>query len=351
MDGAQGQREASLGGPELIGRFRRQANLMHKRKFYSEAQDAILDVVTKEYDSTVKGFSREGIAPGNEIEDIEIFRMPVDSVYVPPNLSRPVSEHVIGLFPSRKIECFIGDMKWILRVRASITACALKRPSGLPKLWWTFEGIPADPDPLNRPSEDQAADFISATNEMAERAIPKLCASYRDALFNEKEGYGRAFDLLRHRICINMSDNNGELFAELLDAMNIRGASFSEVSHSESYGANARVAAEEFKAFVKDVTGAPAPFDDTTVKIHAEIAGLKALIYQYEHEDPKRHEIILAGLSRSSGARGGYAAVSNEQKRVENGEGYVRSTSAARPISAMLASREAILLDDKLSAG
>jgi hypothetical protein len=246
--------------------------------------------------------------------------------------------------------CTIEGMKWILRTRASITACALERSQGYPKLWWTLEGIPASDDPQTRPTEQQAARFVEVANLMAREAMPGLHLAYRDALREIQIAAQADIDLLPQRIRISLSDNDGRPFAKVLDE--IPRTTFSRLAVSEEPElAEVRAGIAEFATFVDKVKhtlklNGPG-LDDRTVSVNSDLQSIKGLIYKHDYTDEQ--QILLAGLARAASTRGGYHALSPEQKRIELGEGYLRTFSAARPLSAMLASREALLLDSKLS--
>ncbi len=200
---------------------------------------------------------------------------------------------------------------------------------------------------MRRPTERQASDFIVVTSNMAREAIPKLYAAYRDALSDVIDSKRDDLELRSERIHISLTDNEDRPLAEVIDAMTIERVPFSSIVGSEDKTRElAREGADEFVAFVNHVAG-PIPMNDKTVSVFSEVPALKGLIC--EHKTDADAKIILAGLARSSSMRGGAAAVSLEQKCVEKREGYLRAASAARPLSAMLASREAILLDDRLT--
>ena len=338
--------ECLLSGDELIAKFRRQAELIVESKAYHRAEHAVVKIAQR-HDMDAR-CSAKGIGPGEEIEPIEIFPMPLDSIFVPETVT-DVSDHLVCLLPSKKIDCTIGGVLWILRIRASMTGCVLERKRGLSKLWWTFEGIPANRNPARRPTEKEAAEFVSVSDEMARAAMEHLYDAFRQAL-STVQGNVPEMSLLPDRISISLSDNDDRPVADLLDAMYFQGSSLAEIARSDKPALNlAREASLEFKKFVGDVTGHDnLKLDDRKIYVNDKIAGVRGLIWQYD--DPEQRRQFVAGVARRSGVRAGYDLLSPELQSEQKTEGFLRASSAARPLSAMLASHHAILFEQSYRA-
>ncbi|MFI5023232.1 MAG: hypothetical protein ACHQRJ_16500 [Alphaproteobacteria bacterium] len=330
----------------LIAKFRKQMSIMAGEKL--ENMYATVVAAAKDNSDRIENAPAAALSD-NEEKEIEVFVMPKDSPNAPKNLSHPPSEHIVGLFPSRMFTLDTGGLKWLLRVRPSVTACALERPDGLSKLWWSFEGIAADPQRDRRPSESEAVAFLAATSAMAEVSLLSLRDTYRYGLEGVTGGSKAALDLLPQRIKINLADNNGSPFAALIDAMNLRGASFSEAKDASKFDKEVVGGAEEVSQFVHHVTDRRAP--DESIALNTDLPRMKAVIYKFQDEKASsdEKEIVLAGLARSAGMRAGYEA-RGEFRRIEYEPRNLRTMSAARPLSARLAMKHALVLDSELSS-
>lgn len=321
----------------VVADFRRQMNVMGDRldAMYQQVIDVAEQLSCKDA-KVVKGTPMSGTLD----QVIDVFVMPADSENVPKNLSREAAEHIVGLFPTKVISVDIAGMEWLVRMRPSVTACVLQRPDGRSKLWWSFEGIPADPLRDHRPSETEAASFLGITNAMAQAGLDSLQQGYRDGFAAVTGVEDASLELLPQRIRINLSDNDGTPFAALVDAMNLDKTSFEQAKTSEDPEVNE--GAGEVSRFVEDVTGAPAP--EGAVSLNSQLPQTKAVICEAQVTKAGVTETLLTGVARSGGMRAGYVP-SPSYREIEYGARNLRSISAARPLSATLAMQRAITLD------
>ncbi len=324
--------------------FREVAESIVTSKHFRCANNAVLRIV-KALDPHAAYRSGGGIElPDRQSGAIEIFSMRDDPLY-PTSMRDDDSDHLVGLLPSNRMECELDGMKWVLRTRASVTACALERNNGLTKLWWTFEGIPADPDPDRRPTEAEVARLLNLTQDMEREAMPRLRDAYRHALLEVLKLDRGSLRLGTERLRVAMTENEERPVAALLDALYFEERTPSEIMKPSNPNlAIAREGMTEFARFVRDVSERRARITNETVSVESEIPGIKGVVCRLEEEDG---DTLLAGFARRAGARAGYRLLPNEQKREEKKEENIRATSAARPLSAMLATREAHALEHR----
>lgn len=244
---------------------------------------------------------------------------------------------MVGLFRSRRVQMTKGEATWDLRIRPSITACALARKGGLTKLWWTFEGVPAcstaDP-PL---SEQDAVDFVAVTNRCANAAIPLLREAYIKSFSTALDLSGDARSEHNERLRVSFADNNGRSFSKLIDALYLEGAPFGEIRRG-GFDAETRKGAKELIEFIQK-TGSERP-KDNAVKLNAgDLPGLAAAYSNFVHEEnedgSKTH--IVTGLASSSRMLPSGFELPDEWRRATFRPEHVRSASAARPLSKQLA--------------
>ncbi len=254
-------------------------------------------------------------------------------------------DHLVGLLPSKKFECEFKDRRWFLRLRASFTACALEGRSGLTKLWLSFEGIAADPnpDPSCRPTDDEASKFIAITDEMERAAMHTLHAAYRDALFAIIKPKDVVFSLRPNRLRVSMADNDRESIAALLDAMYFDRMGPTAIKKAEDD--LPKKGLRELEHLVGAVSENNAKVDDKSLSVTTEMRGVTGVVCQYADRRDARDDTCLVGFARRDGIMAGYEDLSPSMKRKQKEEEYVRSFSGARPLSAMLANTTALDLE------
>ena len=166
-------------GDELVERFRQQIDTLDQR--LAEGNDGVVSYAGK------LGYQAVGLPQCQDRPEngrMDIVGMPPAGVAL--NDDAPVAataeNPLVGLLTSRRTQIDIEGMQWILRSRASVTACALQKGPGRTKLWWSFEGIPATDDPDRRPTETNVSEFVAFTDKLQGAAMPTLQTAYSDAL-------------------------------------------------------------------------------------------------------------------------------------------------------------------------
>jgi len=258
------------------------------------------------------------------------------------------TDRLVGLFRSRRFRLKTERMIWDLRIRPSVTACALKG-RGYTKLWWTFDGVPADAASEHRPSERDSVDFIRATSALAEVALPKLRDAYRDALEGDAaSNAGHKYPELKfvdRNVRVSLADNNGLPFAKLVDAMSLRGADFADVLAGK-YDDDSQKGAQELLQFIEDTSGhipdaravVLTPGDPSSAAIYCTIE------VKDKSADGKITHVV-AGLANSIDLLSSGLADSEDLRSINNRPALLRSLSAARPVSAMLANNSALQIE------
>ncbi|HEX4409024.1 MAG TPA: hypothetical protein VH206_09640 [Xanthobacteraceae bacterium] len=255
---------------------------------------------------------------------------------------------LVGTLPGLKFECTTMGKKprsqrdWIVRARASVTACALQNGKRNTKLWWTFEGVPSNDDPNNRPSAADITAFISLTDRMADAATRPLFGAYRSAIKQDASVDLSDFALRKNKIRIRMSDSNDYQVEALLDAIHYEGVDVSDIREQPERAA-ALQGLEMFEKFVSDVTKLNVHIPDESLRVEAKFDGFKGIFYRIIDDEK---DTIVAGFGQQSGSITGLEyAVAPEKRRLQKQEEHLRAMSASRPISALLADKEASLLE------
>jgi hypothetical protein len=310
-------------GDELAAVFARHLDALVETDEYLEAGKEVLKAVHGELLPTEP----------NSQEDIKI-RFPDVSV---------------GILPWQRVGCEIGGMRWVLRSRASVTGCALQDDERRTKLWWTFEGIPAIPDPDARPNEHHIACFVKAAAKIAEKTMPLLATAYKKALTDFSEG---EFRRTGENIRISVTDSDTEAVAALFDALCLENRGVSDIDSTKAPRLQeAKTGLEELKTFVKDVTGNKEAVTDNTIEVieaNPDFPKVSGILCHPQDEPPQQKTVV--GFARRMGIRNGYRLLPSEQKKIYLSEENIRMTSAARRLSGMLAGREARQFDQALMA-
>lgn len=280
---------------------------------------------------------------------IDIFRIPFDSPRLG-GIRGAAQDHHVGLFESKKYRISKDGLSWILRARPSVTACALERPLGMAKLWWTFEGIPTNI--IERPvKNEEARRFVAVTDMMAAKAMPLLNKAYAEGLKSTNRANDADFGTHKERVSIKFADNDGRPFAALVDAMGLDGLRFDEVAKGLVDGrpelAISRIAqqgASEVAVFLEQVLKAK-PTPVPKLELNDEERGIKAVIGTMSGAGDDQTEILTAGVARTPGMSGLRGVLTRNHDPVERVE-YIRAISGARPLSATLANRCAVTFEN-----
>jgi hypothetical protein len=329
---------------EIENRFERQRDAMldprqDAEAWYQKAKEAISDRVGAPFQPL--NTSREGART--------ILTMPP-----PLELMKHYdhSSHLVGLLPSERLDVKVDGVEWIVRVRASFTACALEITDGWPKIWWTFEGIPKDQNPDNRPSEQSAAKFLCLMQSLQQPALDYLTNAYAAAL-TEVTGLGDhiRFALSPERLSIRFADNNSVEYGALVDALTFRGLNPKDLRKApENIFKVAKAGLADFAGFVNNSNPSKGRINPETAHIETEvkIPGVDAVTAR--HECPKSGSTWIAGVAHRANARTVYDGLKivREQLFAENAANRIRSLSPARQLTSDLAGIEALKLEDRL---
>jgi hypothetical protein len=326
---------------KIIGTFREQAHDLWTRGSYGEAEQRLLDIIAEQTqpDHPVE-FLEGGMARDGSLEPIQVTTMPVD----PDDAPRPapgIQPAIVALFPARRVRFVVDDMPWIVRTRASVTACALQQQDGFAKVWWTFEGVP-DSSPLVRPSEKQATAFLQLTELLADAAIPKLREAFRQSLAALTNGKVAEFDPQKDAIRISMTDTDAQPVGALFDALYFNNCHLSDI-RSDRSNPDALQGLHAFEDFVGTIASVERPIDERKVTTNDSSPGARAILFT----DDVQPLVTVAGFARHAGPSIELGFLSPKQQREEKAEAYLRATSAARPISARIAGEQAAVIEKR----
>lgn len=287
--------------------------------------------------------------PPEQESSRRIFSMPptVDSEFAD---ELDYSSHLVGLLRSKRMLAKIGRTDCILRIRASVTACALEVKSGVPKLWWTFEAIPAVGDPDVHPSEKDVRRFFSLVRPLETEAIDELAAAYFGALgevTNVENMTPEDYDVGLERVRIRFADNDDASVTALINALRFRKLAAKQIEDGEGdISALAQEGMREFSLFVKHTNAKnDPPVDPYRAEVDKKIKTPGILAVSSRQETDK--DIIITGLAQRPGARTAFdhLDMAGQQRFVRFEEDRVRAFSAARRWTARLLADEALRLE------
>jgi hypothetical protein len=269
---------------------------------------------------------------------------------IPTSKANNLQWNLVGTLPTRRFACTATSKKsgrskdWIVHARSSITACALENRRRNTKLWWTFEGVPEDDDPTARPTADDVSAFVAMTDEMADAAIDPLYTAFGAALAKSTSIDLDDFFLRKNRIRVRMSDSNDYDIEALLDAYYYQHRDVSEIRDAPDL-THARKGLLLFEQFVSDVAR-PDVHVDNSLKVEGQFDGFKGIYYRTIVDAKDTKDTIVVGIGHQSGSVSGLErAVAPEKRRLDKQENNLRAMSASRPISAVIADREAADLE------
>jgi hypothetical protein len=249
----------------------------------------------------------------------------------------PFDAYVASL-PYKKIALKVMDIDWVVRTRASLTACALQSGHRQTKLWWTIEGIPIGD---LSPSEEQSAAFSRLAQAMQGDAMEALARAY-DRTLSTVTGQGAKFDLKGPRLRISLADNQDNPVSELMSALYFEHKDLRAIQHDSSTElAPARIGLEELKRFASDIAGKKISVTSRSVTVNGDHPEAQGLLYTGAEKG--RYASLIAGFARSSVGTGFSTRYTNLPPKQR--EHLIRITSPSRQLSALLADREARKLD------
>jgi len=337
---------------ELEASFRELTKYIQIDKRYWEAKRAIEDAAKE-----ITG-DRVELLPIKDESDEDAF---VSVLNMPPSVELPSAEELessqlVALLPSEQFDVKLGGTEWALRVRASVSACALETEHGLPKLWWTFEGIPKDPDPDHRPTEDETVSFLSFVRKMdtgdkKNSVLNLLGDAYFDALAKVTQTPKQlSYSLGEERIRIRYADNNDVEYAALIEALRFRGLTASQIEDAK--GDSLKVAKRglhDFEKFVLETNAPKDQIDPRTADVEKDVRlpGVDAVSARCDC--PETSSVSIAGIAQRPGSRTPYDHLTmvRQQRIAENRDTRIRARSAARQLSGHLAGVETLKLELK----
>jgi hypothetical protein len=255
---------------------------------------------------------------------------------VPP--SERERDPIVGLFRSRHYHLKMPNMTWDLRIRPSVTACVLERADRISKLWWTFEGVPTDA--TQPPTKEASIDFAELTTELAQKALGPLRDAYIDALGDEK----RPRRLTEVQLRVTLADNTDTEFSKLVDAMYFTAVSFKSAVDGKR-GDEVKKGALEVLHYIRKAGG----HEPETVRISSGGPGTAAVysMPMLDSDPGSAKHYVVAGLASSVNMLTSNLPTGDEWIRKTNSPGAMRSMSAARRVSALVANQGARELDNK----
>jgi hypothetical protein len=271
--------------------------------------------------------------------------------------------HLVGVLPPKLLKCGSGHGTAIINVRASITACALEGPNGLPKLWWTFEIVRRHPERGHRLSRPDVQMFLTFVRDAENTAIKDLSDAYFGALAEvassanpEHRNGVKALDhkLGEERLRIRFVDSNDPDVAELIDTLQYGSMGPSQIINSKLEGIQpARDGMLEFQKFVNATNLKILPPIDA-VTMTSSVAELGVNLFGVDgvaarRECPKSKTTSIVGVAQRPSLQTPYDDVEPVRLGLLKSatEEVVRKRSASRRVTASLAAREAINLEIK----
>jgi hypothetical protein len=327
-------------GARLISAFRRQRDDIANSPHYIAAIAAIKETARQE-DGAADFTDRRALGGRILPDRIDVFSMPPD---VDDHEDEESSTHLVGLLPSERLTCTIGKMTWLIRVRASVTACALEGPKGFPKFWWTFEGVPANPDPDARPTERDAVRLLALSSRIEDKALKLLAKAYFETLSGIISTDPAAQELEAERVRLRFADHGGDEVAALIDVLRFWGVTTTEITSAKSGQLRfAREGLRDLQSFVKDSVRSDTKPQAVQTEVSTKVIGVEAVYARQENAKG----VTATGFAQKSAGPTPYDHLRQvrDQRLRENAEVNLRAVSPARRFSGRLAGREAILLE------
>jgi hypothetical protein len=303
----------------------------------------------------------------NLIERLARQRLGEDLVYVPGNNAPPVEEpeprSVRGLkppfgkrrhrqaarfaavFPRDRLTFQLSQSRLTLRVRAAVTACALEDARGFPKLWWTFEAIPANPENGDQLSLLQAVRLLRFARELEHDLLDLLKEAYFETLSKVTDSEALRGELL-DRLHVRCVDTEDEGVAELIEALRFRVSSPAELRKAEGQSLKtAKRALDSFDSFIRTTNDGSA-IDPSLAETETRLPGVEGITAR--NVDLEARDVSIAAMARIQGEPTPYDGLpSIQQKRLDElNDDRSWHMSPARRLGAELANDAAQELDD-----
>jgi len=330
----------TLSGSSLFKKFHEQAQHIAANNLFKNANDAAWEIA-RGFDS--KATRKKCTKPDSPDGIGELAILNLAEEFGGASTEVQGSDTLVARMPSERIQLAVGGVDWILRTRAHFTSCALegnKRPT---KLWWTYEGIPADNDPNARPHREAVSALLTVANKMEDAVRDGLTEAFEESFVTVTAGGTKGkVSPDKNRLNITITEGLDDGVDALLDALYFDDKTPSKIVQSDLE--LARRGLDTFEWFVHRVAGTDAKIDDASVSLAEGIPKVKGILWH--RTDKSSH--LVAGFARKAGARIGLRFMSDEERREELVEQQVRMRSAARPWSALLANNEAIKFEQSL---
>lgn len=277
---------------------------------------------------------------------------PPDVVTVPPPFGkrrqRPAS-HLAAVFPRDRLTLQMGKSKIALRIRASVTACALEVTGGFPKLWWTFEAVPENPQEGVSLSLHHAVRLLKFARGLEDKLLSELKDVYFESLATVTDGDSEALKgELLDRLRIRCVDSNDEAVSALIEALRFRVKSAAELRESD--GQSLKVAKRgltSFETFINTTNDERAsPIDPNGAEAETRLFGVEGITAR--NFDYAEHDVSIAAIAQTPVEPTPYDRLASvrERRLAERSEARLLEVSPARRLSAELANDAAQELDD-----
>lgn len=280
------------------------------------------------WDGLAKAFDlKDGFQPKPGIE--QLFVRPLTD-----NSSR--SDHVkfACVLPGKVATVELDGIKWKVSARASFTACVIEEDGRSAKLWWNFTAVPE----VNDEAKVDGAAVASILSEFEKHAVcasANLHQSYQstiESLVGQQQNLSARkveWENIEGKITINFSDNDhATMQAFLLKALaDGRRATKDRAIQAEK-------GEEEFREFVSHQFAEKPRFDANTIELALDAPD--TIGFMFREENQETGTIKLVGFARRPYS---LSPVDDDDVELREIAPYVQS--AARPLSAFIANREA----------
>lgn len=328
---------------DLVRTFREQQGHIQVSAEFEAARRLIEDTARSTLDRGVR------YSPGSNERAAQANPDLRDLVSIPPPFGirrqRP-SSHLAAVFPRDRLTLQLGRSRVALRIRASVTACALEVADGFPKLWWTFEAVPENPEQGNVLSLSNAARLLKFARSVEQELLDLLKKVYFDSLAlatdNAEKLDGELLDRLRIR-CVETRD---ETVGALIDALQFRVKSPKELRGAEGPSLKqAKRGLVSFETFVNGTNEAVASaIDPDVAQAETRLFGVQGITARQVVD----RDVSIAAIAQIPVEPTPYDRLESvrERRLSRRSENNLLDVSPARRLSAELANDAAQELDD-----
>jgi hypothetical protein len=347
-------------GQALIAGFHAHRKAILARREYKAAIACIRQRATELFgDAAYKNKELLEDVAANDLLEGQAHELGRDVFLMPPQLSKREREaigpsiHLVGILPAERMQCTIDKTRWAIRIRASVTACALEMANTYPKLWWTFEAVPVHPEKDDQLSERGVREFFAYISDIEPTITESLSDAYFAAL-GEIVNMDKTppHTLGSERLRLSFADSNATSISELIDALHNHSLTANDIKASRSkILAPAKEGIEVYERFLRAANAAFVPpvlpeFATSDLgDLDVDLQGVEAVASR-AHDDSLEATAIAGIAQRPSLITPWDEYGSNKRLTMaENVEPSVRNRSASRRVTRELAGREAIKLE------